>query len=150
MSEVPRLELETIARAERRKFLRLAVTFGSLDRASREYRSTTAVHLWLIGRLPRTITWRKIFVHVFIHEPLHHAIGRCLAEIGAYGDHEWVIERLGDGRSWWGSRRTRSPAGRTNLSPLPIPMSVREGRTLHTVLSVLLMLARRATISCSR
>jgi len=99
-SEVPRLELETIARAERRKFLRLAVTFGSLDRASREYRSTTAVHLWLIGRLPRTVTWRKIFVHVFIHEPLHHAIGRCLAEIGAYGDQEWVIERLGDGR-WW-------------------------------------------------
>ena len=99
-SEVPRLELETIARAERRKFLRLAVTFGSVDRGSREYRSTTAVHLWLIGRLPRTVTWRKIFVHVFTHEPLHHAIGRCLAEIGGYGDQEWVIAQLGDGR-WW-------------------------------------------------
>jgi hypothetical protein len=99
-SEVPRPELETIVRAERQKFLRLAVTFRSVDRDAREYRSTTAVHLWLIGRLPRTISWRRIFVHVFTHEPLHHAIGRCLAEINEFGDQEWVIGRLGDGR-WW-------------------------------------------------
>jgi hypothetical protein len=99
-SEVSRWELETVARAERQKFLRLAVTFGSIDRGRQEYRSTTAVHLWQIGRLPPKVSWRTIFVHVFTHEPLHHAIGRCLAELGETGDQEWVIERLGDGR-WW-------------------------------------------------
>jgi hypothetical protein len=41
-----------------------------------------------------------VFVHIFSHEPLHHAIGRCLAEIEAWGDQEWAIGRLGDGR-WW-------------------------------------------------
>jgi hypothetical protein len=56
--------------------------------------------LWQIGRLPPKVSWRTIFVHVFTHEPLHHAIGRCLAELGETGDQEWVIERLGDGR-WW-------------------------------------------------
>ena len=99
-SEVPRRELETIAWAQRESFQRLAVTFGSQDPGSREYRSTTAVHLWQIGRLPPTISWRKILVHVFSHEPLHHAIGRSLAEIAETGDQEWVIRELGDGR-WW-------------------------------------------------
>lgn len=99
-SEVPRRELETIAWAERESFLRLAVTFGSQDPGSREYRSTTSVHLWQIGRLPPKISWRKILVHVFSHEPLHHAIGRSLAEIAGTGDQEWVIRELGDGR-WW-------------------------------------------------
>ncbi len=99
-SEVPRPELATIARAEREKFLRLAVTFGIQDRHSHEYRSTTAVHLWQIRRLPSSVSWRKVFVHVFTHEPLHHAIGRCLAEIAETGDQESVIGKLGDGR-WW-------------------------------------------------
>ena len=97
-SDVPRRELNTIAWAEGEKFLRLAVTFGSRDLDSREYRSTTAVHLWQMGRLPPTISWRKVLVHVFTHEPLHHAIGRSLAEIAETGDQEWVISRLGDGR----------------------------------------------------
>jgi hypothetical protein len=39
-------------------------------------------------------------VHFFTHEPLHHAIGRCLAETFEYGDQEWAIMRLGDAR-WW-------------------------------------------------
>ena len=99
-SDVPRMELAVIARAERERFLRLAVTFGSRDPDSGEYRSTTAVHLWQIGRLPSKISWRKSLVHVFIHEPLHHAIGRCLAEIDETGDQEWMIEKLGDTR-WW-------------------------------------------------
>jgi hypothetical protein len=99
-SEVSRWERDTVARAERHKFLRLAVTFGSVDRELREYRSTTTVHLWQIGRLPPKVSWRKIFVHVFTHEPLHHAIGRCLAELAETGDQEWVIDQLGDGR-WW-------------------------------------------------
>jgi hypothetical protein len=99
-SEVPRRELEIISSAKRAKFLRLAVTFGSPDPELREYRSTTAVHLWQMDTLPTTVSWREVLAHVFTHEPLHHAIGRSLAEIGECGDQEWVIERLGDGR-WW-------------------------------------------------
>jgi len=99
-SEVPRRELEIVSWAKRGKLLRLAVTFGSVDPDVREYRSTTAVHLWQMDILPTTISWRKVFVHVFTHEPLHHAIGRFLAEIAERGDQEWVIQRLGDGR-WW-------------------------------------------------
>lgn len=99
-SEVPGPELGMIERAEREKFLRLAVTYRSRDPDSREYRSTTAVHLWQISRLPKTVSWLKVFVHVFTHEPLHHAIGRALAEIAETGDQEWVIKKLGDGR-WW-------------------------------------------------
>ena len=99
-SEVPPRELEVVARAEREKFLRLAVTFGSTDLDSRRYRSTTAIHLWQMDNLPSKISWRTVFVHVFTHEPLHHAIGRSLAEIADGGDQEWVIRKLGDGR-WW-------------------------------------------------
>lgn len=99
-SAVPRVELETIARAEHEKFLRLAVTFGSIDARTLEYRSSTAVHLWQMNKLPPTVSWRRVLVHVFTHEPLHHAIGRCLAETMEWGDQEWVIGRLGDGR-WW-------------------------------------------------
>jgi hypothetical protein len=99
-TDVPSRELATVAWAERENFLRLAVTFGSFDRATREYRSTTIVHLWQMARLPPRISWRRVFVHVFAHEPLHHLIGRMLAEIDSMGDQEWVIERLGDGR-WW-------------------------------------------------
>jgi len=99
-SEVPPRELEVVARAKREKFLRLAVTFGSIHLRSREYRSTTAVHLWQMDSLPSKVSWRTVFVHVFTHEPLHHAIGRYLAEIGDGGDQEWVIRKLGDGR-WW-------------------------------------------------
>src|SRR5881396_3270623 len=99
-SEVPRRELEIVAWAKRGKLLRLAVTFGSPNNDFHEYRSTTTVHLWLMATLPRTISWRKVFVHVFTHEPLHHAIGRSLAEIAESGDQEWVIRKLGDGR-WW-------------------------------------------------
>jgi len=99
-SEVPRRELEIVSWAKRGKLLRLAVTFGSMDPGVREYRSTTAVHLWQMDTPPTTISWRKVFVHVFTHEPLHHAIGRFLAEMAERGDQEWVIQRLGDGR-WW-------------------------------------------------
>ena len=99
-SEVPPYELEIVERAKRAGFLRLAVTFGSVDPGSRAYRSTTAVHLWNMTHLPKRITWRRVFVHVFTHEPLHHAIGLALAEMGAWEDHEWVIRELGDGR-WW-------------------------------------------------
>jgi len=99
-SEVPRRELEIVSWAKRERLLRLAVTFGSPDPDLREYRSTTTVHLWQMDTLPRTISWRKVFVHVFTHEPLHHAIGRSLAEIAERGDQEWVIRKLGDGR-WW-------------------------------------------------
>ncbi len=99
-TQVSRWERETIARAERQRFLRLAVTFGSVDPGSRDYQSTTFVHLWQLGRLPSKVAWRRVFVHVFTHEPLHHAIGRSLAEIGETGDQEWVIRKLGDGR-WW-------------------------------------------------
>ena len=99
-SEVPRRELEIVAQAKRGRFLRLAVTFGFFASDFQEYRSTTAVHLWQMDTLPTTVSWREAFVHVFTHEPLHHAIGRSLAEIGESGDQEWVISRLGDGR-WW-------------------------------------------------
>lgn len=99
-SEVPRRELEIVARAKRERFLRLAVTFGFFASDFQEYRSTTAVHLWQMDTLPTTVSWLTVFVHVFTHEPLHHAIGRCLAELAENGDQEWVISRLGDGR-WW-------------------------------------------------
>ncbi len=99
-SEVPRRELEIGNWTQRNGYLRLAVTYGSPDWDAEEYRSTTAVHLWRMVKLPRTISWRDVFVHVFTHEPLHHAMGRCLAELGERGDQEWAIARLGDGR-WW-------------------------------------------------
>ena len=99
-SEVPRRELEVVSWAKHHEFLRLAVTFGFIDWARREYRSTTVLHLWQTHTLPSDVSWRSIFVHVFTHEPLHHAIGRCLAEIAETGDQEWAIARLGDGR-WW-------------------------------------------------
>jgi len=99
-SDVPRRELATTAWAKRELFLRLAVTFGSDHRVDREYRSTTVVHLWQMHLLPPDVSWRRAFVHVFTHEPLHHAIGRFLAETGEDGDQEWVIQKLGDGR-WW-------------------------------------------------
>ncbi len=99
-SEVPPRELQIGAWTRRNGYLRLAVTYGSPDWGRGEYRSTTAVHLWRMARLPPTVSWREVFVHVFTHEPLHHAIGRALAETGERGDQEWAIGRLGDGR-WW-------------------------------------------------
>ncbi|HYM40387.1 MAG TPA: hypothetical protein VEY12_09670 [Thermoplasmata archaeon] len=99
-SEVPPHEQAIVERAKRDKFLRLAVTFGSPDAGWHAYRSTTAVHLWNMANLPKRITWLRVFVHVFTHEPLHHAIGLALAEMGEWEDHEWVIRELGDAR-WW-------------------------------------------------
>lgn len=99
-ADVPERELWTIEAAEREEFLRIAVTFGSVDSEARVYRSTTIVHLWQIGRLPSSVTWRTVFVHVFTHEPLHHVISRFLTEDRQPGNQEWVIGRLGDGR-WW-------------------------------------------------
>jgi hypothetical protein len=99
-SEVPSRELAVDAWAKRQRFLRLAVTFGAADPGSREYRSTTIVHLWQMASLPPSVSWSEVFVHVFTHEPLHHAIGLCLAELDDWGDQEWVIARLGDAR-WW-------------------------------------------------
>ncbi len=99
-SEVPRRELEIGAWTVRNGFLRLAVTYGAADWGVGEYRSTTAVHLWRMGPLPRTVSWREVFRHVFTHEPLHHALGSALAELGERGDQEWAIEKLGDYR-WW-------------------------------------------------
>lgn len=99
-SEVPRRERDIVRWAKGNRFLRLAVTFGSPDPGFHEYRSTTAVHLWQMDHLPKGITWREVLVHVFIHEPLHHAIGMALTEMDERGDQEWVIDRLGDGR-WW-------------------------------------------------
>lgn len=99
-SEVPDRELWTIQRAEREEFLRIAVTFGSIQSDARVYRSTTIVHLWQIGRLPSSVSWRTVLVHVFTHEPLHHVLSRFLMEDGAAGNQEWVIGKLGDGR-WW-------------------------------------------------
>lgn len=99
-SEVPCRELEIGARTKRNGLLRLAVTYPSPDRSVDEYRSTTAVHLWRMAHLPQAVSWRDVFVHVFTHEPLHHAIGLALRETGERGDQEWVIERLGDAR-WW-------------------------------------------------
>lgn len=99
-SEVPPRELRIGAWTQREGFLRLAVTYGATDWSLREYRSTTAVHLWRMAMLPGTVTWHEVFVHVFTHEPLHHAMGLALAELGERGDEEWIIERLGDAR-WW-------------------------------------------------
>ncbi len=99
-SEVPPRERQIVRWARHNRFLRLAVTFGSPDPDFHAYRSTTAVHLWQMDQLPKGITWREVFVHVFTHEPLHHAIGLALAEMDEWGDQEWVIRRLGDGR-WW-------------------------------------------------
>lgn len=99
-SEVPPRELAIVDWAKREQYLRLAVTFGAVDPDGREYRSTTAVHLWQMRSLPPNVSWREVFVHVFIHEPLHHVLGLALAEMGEVRDHEWAIARLGDGR-WW-------------------------------------------------
>lgn len=99
-SEVPRRELEIGAWTQRSGYLRLAVTYGAPDRSRGEYRSTTAVHLWRMAKLPRAVSWHDVFVHVFTHEPLHHAIGLSLAELGEPGDQEWAIAKLGDAR-WW-------------------------------------------------
>ncbi len=99
-SEVPQRELEIGSWTQRNGYLRLAVTYGSPDWDAREYRSTTAVHLWRMAKLPRNVSWRDVFVHVFTHEPLHHAMGRFLAESGERGDQEWAIAQLGDAR-WW-------------------------------------------------
>ncbi|HII41328.1 MAG TPA: hypothetical protein HA326_08960 [Thermoplasmata archaeon] len=99
-SEVPPRERAIGTWTKRNGLLRLAVTYGAPDWSLREYRSTTAVHLWRMGALPATVSWRDVFVHVFTHEPLHHAIGLALAELGERADQEWAIERLGDGR-WW-------------------------------------------------
>ncbi len=99
-SEVPERELMIGAWTARNGLLRLAVTYGAPDWDAGTYRSTTAVHFWRMTALPRTVSWRDVFVHVFTHEPLHHAIGRALAELGERADQEWAIERLGDGR-WW-------------------------------------------------
>ena len=105
-SEVPAPELGRIARSELAGFLRAAVTFGFPDRDSHEYRSTITVHLWELGDAhsrgfrPPEGDWTRVMLHIFIHEPLHHAIGRCLAETFDFGNQEWVIARLGDAR-WW-------------------------------------------------
>ena len=99
-SQVPRRELLIGDWTKRNGFLRLAVTYGSADWRSGVYRSTTAVHLWRMASLPSEVSWREVFVHVFTHEPLHHALGLALAELGERKDEEWAIARLGDGR-WW-------------------------------------------------
>jgi hypothetical protein len=105
-SDVPEPELERIARSERAGFLRAAVTFGFPDRASGEYRSTTVVHLWELGDAydrgfrPPDGDWGRVMLHIFSHEGMHHAIGRCLAETLEFGDQEWVLSQIGDAR-WW-------------------------------------------------
>jgi hypothetical protein len=105
-SDVPEPELARIAWSARAGFLRAAVTFGFPDWDSSTYRSTTTVHLWDLGDAytrgfrPPDGDWGRMMVHIFTHEPLHHAIGLCLAEMLEYGDQEWVIARLGDAR-WW-------------------------------------------------
>ncbi len=99
-SEVPRRELEIGSWTKRNGFLRLAVTYGRPDWRTGEYRSTTAVHLWRMASLPPTVSWRDVFVHLFTHEPLHHAISLALAEMGDRADQEWAIAKVGDGR-WW-------------------------------------------------
>ncbi len=99
-SEVPRRELEIGTWTARNGLLRLAVTYGIPDWDAGEYRSTTAVHLWRMAPLPRTVSCHDVFLHLFTHEPLHHALGLALAELGERGDQEWVIEKLGDHR-WW-------------------------------------------------
>lgn len=105
-SQVPEPELARIARSARAGFLRAAVTFGFPDWDSKEYRSTTTVHLWDLGNAytrgfrPPHGDWGRMMIHIFVHEPLHHSIGLCLAELFETGDQEWVIARLGDAR-WW-------------------------------------------------
>jgi len=105
-SDVPEPELARIAWSARAGFLRAAVTFGFPDWGSAVYRSTTTVHLWDLGDAwargfrPPDGDWGRMMLHIFTHEPLHHAIGLCLAEMLASGDQEWVIARLGDAR-WW-------------------------------------------------
>ncbi len=99
-ADVPRRELAIGDWTRRNGFLRLAVTYGSPDWDRSEYRSTTAVHLWRMASLPPTVSWRDVFVHVFTHEPLHHAISLALAELGERADQEWALGRLGDSR-WW-------------------------------------------------
>ena len=99
-ADVPRRELEIGNWTRRNGYLRLAVTYGRQDWDSDVYRSRTSVHLWRMASLPPSVSWREVFVHVFTHEPLHHAIGLALAEMGEHTDHEWVIAQLGDGR-WW-------------------------------------------------
>ncbi len=98
--------------SRRNGYLRLAVTYGAPDWDVGEYRSTTAVHFWRMARLPSNVSWRDIFVHVFTHEPLHHAIGLALTEVGERGDQEWTIERLGDAR-WWSPDQTVTIHGGT-------------------------------------
>lgn len=99
-SEVPRREVQIGSWAKHNGYLRLAVTYGGPDWDAGDYRSTTAVHLWRMHSLPPNVTWREVFLHVFTHEPLHHAISLALAELGERGDQEWAIARLGDAR-WW-------------------------------------------------
>lgn len=99
-SEVPPRELAIGDWTKRSGLLRLAVTYGAADWGAGEYRSTTAVHLWRMASLPAGVSWREVLLHVFTHEPLHHAIGRVLAELGERANQEWAIERLGDAR-WW-------------------------------------------------
>lgn len=99
-AEVPRREQKIGAWTARNGYLRLAVTYGHPDWAAGTYSSTTAVHLWRMGHLPPDVTWHEVFLHVFTHEPLHHAISLSLAELGDRGDQEWVIAKLGDDR-WW-------------------------------------------------
>lgn len=99
-SEVHPRERQIGSWTQRNGYLRLAVTYGRPDWDAGEYRSTTAVHLWRMAKLPGTVSWREVFVHVFTHEPLHHLIGLALAELGERADQERVIARLGDLR-WW-------------------------------------------------
>lgn len=99
-SDVPRRELEIGSWTQRNGYLRLAVTYGAPDWGAGDYRSTTTVHLWRIAKLPRDVSWHEALIHVFTHEPLHHALSLALAELGERGDQEWAIARLGDAR-WW-------------------------------------------------
>lgn len=99
-SEVPRREVRIGSWARHNGYLRLAVTYGRPDWRTGDYRSTTTVHLWRMTSLPPNVTWREVFLHVFTHEPMHHAISRALAETGERGDQEWIIAQLGDMR-WW-------------------------------------------------
>lgn len=99
-SEVPRREQMIGTWTARSGYLRLAVTYGRPDWQAGVYRSMTAVHLWRMGRLPPSVSWHEVFLHVFTHEPLHHVMGLALAELGEQGDQEWAIAELGDAR-WW-------------------------------------------------
>ncbi len=99
-SEVPRRELAIGEWTQRNGLMRLAITYGRPDWEHGEYRSATAVHLWRMAQLPHDVAWHQMLVHVFTHEPLHHALGLALAELGEPADQEWAIARLGDSR-WW-------------------------------------------------